>query len=133
MSKFFERIGAKAVKFTFDVQILQVKMQMDSPCFIQVLWTRGINKKAMFYLGRISWNYIYIFVRLTWDQNIEECLAEPQKRRSKFLWSFISWFNSFSKKWLREILIEQGNKLSFSKMILQIILVFRNRNFQCCK
>ena len=53
MSKFFERIGAKAVKFTFDVQILQVKMQMDSPCFIQVLWTRGINKKPMCYLGGI--------------------------------------------------------------------------------
>ena len=46
MSKFFQRIGAKAVKFTFDVQILQVKMKMDSPCFVQVLWTRGINIKC---------------------------------------------------------------------------------------
>lgn len=41
MSKFFSRIGTKAIKFSFEVQLKKINLAIDVPLNIIVIFKRG--------------------------------------------------------------------------------------------
>jgi len=44
MSKFFNRIGTKATKFSFEAEIEFVKLKLEVGINFSVIWKRGISE-----------------------------------------------------------------------------------------
>ena len=51
MSRFFGRIGTKAIKYSFETLIKVVSIALDTPCNVIVQWKRGIQFFSSMFKG----------------------------------------------------------------------------------